>query len=77
LNAAAGPSAGFPWQEIMALGLGLLRLSPAAFWAMTLPELAALARLAGPVLVAPGRAELEELMRRFPDEARGRFSDDR
>ena len=31
----------FPWQEAMRVGFGVLRLSPAAFWAMTPRELAA------------------------------------
>jgi uncharacterized phage protein (TIGR02216 family) len=54
----------------MAAGLGLLRLSPAAFWSMTPRELAAALRsFAG----AAGhdrpltRAALTELMARFPD----------
>ena len=52
----------------MAFGLGRLRLSPDAFWAMTPRELAAAAaprgRAAGP---APDRAMLDALMARFPD----------
>ena len=32
------------WDELMAFGLGVLRLSPAAFWGMTLRELAAAMR---------------------------------
>jgi uncharacterized phage protein (TIGR02216 family) len=54
----------------MAAGLGLLRLEPKAFWAMTPRELeAALRGLFGP---AGGngpltRVDLAELMIRFPD----------
>ncbi len=53
----------------MAAGLGLLRLEPRAFWAMTPRELAA---ALGPALRAPhggapSRTDLELLMRRFPD----------
>lgn len=52
----------------MAAGLGLLRLSPAHFWAMTPRELErALSAFAGPRRDPPGRAALEALMRAFPD----------
>ncbi len=54
----------------MAAGLGLLRLSPAHFWAMTPKELeAALRGLIGPTHAdAPlPRAALTEMMARFPD----------
>ena len=54
----------------MALGLGHLRLPPAAFWTMTPAELAAAIRgLTGGAELAtpPGRAELSRLMARFPD----------
>ncbi|HEY9055561.1 MAG TPA: rcc01693 family protein [Aurantimonas sp.] len=59
----------FPWQEAMGAGLGLLRLSPPAFWAMTPRELAAaLAPLtAAGGAMPPQRADLAALMRRFPD----------
>lgn len=52
----------------MALGLGLLRLEPAGFWAMTPRELAlALSAFAPARDDAPVRGALEALMRRFPD----------
>jgi len=52
----------------MTAGLGLLRLSPAAFWAMTPTELDwALAALSPPQGGAPDRAALDALMARFPD----------
>ncbi len=56
----------FPWGEVMALGLGDLRLSPDAFWAMTPRELFAAAgvRMTQPM----GRDALNALMARFPDE---------
>jgi uncharacterized phage protein (TIGR02216 family) len=57
----------------MAIGLGLLRLPPAAFWSMTPKELdAALTGLFGLLdhSEAPPRHALAALMRRFPDEGR-------
>ncbi len=52
----------------MAFGLGRLKLTPAAFWGMTLKELAAVVR----VFASAGagslqRGALSELMRRYPD----------
>ncbi len=54
----------------MAVGLGRLRMAPAVFWAMTLPELAAAIRGvagraagAGPI----SRPGLAALMQRYPD----------
>ncbi|HEX7072584.1 MAG TPA: phage tail assembly chaperone [Hyphomicrobiaceae bacterium] len=54
----------------MAAGLGLLRLPPAAFWAMTPKELAAaLGALHGPARIdPPSRTELRRLMQAYPDE---------
>jgi uncharacterized phage protein (TIGR02216 family) len=52
----------------MGFGLGMLRLSPAAFWAMTPREIAAAMRAVLPE--APGgfgKTRLEALMRRYPD----------
>ena len=54
----------------MATGLGVLRLSPVDFWAMTVPELAAACRGASGVtggVEPPARQGLDELMMRFPD----------
>ncbi|WP_280139055.1 MULTISPECIES: rcc01693 family protein [Phyllobacterium] len=65
--AADQPVDAFPWDAIMKAGLGLLRLAPSAFWAMTLRELnAAFARPRA--LLAPTRSEIEQLMRMFPDD---------
>lgn len=64
------PVASFiPWDDAMALGLGVLRLSPATFWAMTPRELRAAAngiygRHTGEPL---NRAALDDLMTQFPD----------
>lgn len=54
----------FPWERVMQLGLGELRLSPREFWNSTLRELAMAADPAHSPLV---RNELDLLMRRFPD----------
>ena len=54
----------------MAVGLGLLGLTPAAFWAMTPKELAAAIRgRLGPLPDAPpSKGELIAMMTRFPDQ---------
>lgn len=56
----------FPWAEIMAAGLGTLRLSPRDFWAATPREIAAALprRRRG----ALPRAALAKLLEQFPDE---------
>jgi uncharacterized phage protein (TIGR02216 family) len=56
----------------MAFGLGVLRLSPTDFWAMSPREIEAAARgLSGPpVQSAPRRSALEALMKRFPDRSK-------
>ncbi len=52
----------------MGLGLGVLGLAPKDFWAMTWRELeAAMRGRAGPMPIAPSRADLGALMQRFPD----------
>lgn len=52
----------------MRFGLGVLRLPPASFWAMTPRELALALEAFGPRLgAAPGRAALERMMGAFPD----------
>jgi uncharacterized phage protein (TIGR02216 family) len=56
----------FPWRQLMAAGLGELRLPPAAFWASTPREIAA--AFAPRPRDAPGRDRLEELLNLFPDE---------
>ncbi|KKB82735.1 hypothetical protein VW29_15675 [Devosia limi DSM 17137] len=58
----------FPWEAAMRFGFGVLRLAPAAFWALTPRELAAAFRaVAGDRQGAPGRGELAAMMERFPD----------
>lgn len=51
----------------MAVGFGLLRLSPGAFWAMTPIEFERAARPLSRRVAAPARADLARLMRAFPD----------
>jgi uncharacterized phage protein (TIGR02216 family) len=56
----------FPWASVIRFGLGRLRLAPETFWALSLPELAALIGAE----THPGHAtrnDLEDLMARFPD----------
>lgn len=63
---------GLPWGHIMWLGLGVLKLPPAQFWAMTLKELQAACGSApggGFGDAPPSRSGLEALMMRFPDRA--------
>jgi len=57
----------FPWREAIGFGLGVLRLSPREFWAMTPRELAyAIEAVRG--RAAPlERAAFDDLMRRYPD----------
>lgn len=58
----------FPWSRAIGFGLGVLKLSPDAFWAMTPRELALAAEaVLGPAARPPGRSVLAELMKRFPD----------
>ncbi|GAA3855277.1 phage tail assembly chaperone [[Pseudomonas] carboxydohydrogena] len=60
----------FPWDEAIGLGLGVLRLSPAQFWAMTPRELAFAIRAARGVVPEPiDRTSLDNLIQKFPDRA--------
>jgi uncharacterized phage protein (TIGR02216 family) len=51
----------------MVFGLGRLRLSPEAFWAMTPRELAAAMKPWQPAAPPMQRGALADLMREFPD----------
>lgn len=65
MSAAPQP---FPWEAVIAAGLGALRLSPREFWAATPREIAAAMRgLNGPASLAFARVDLEALKARFPD----------
>jgi uncharacterized phage protein (TIGR02216 family) len=56
----------FPWDDFMRLGLGVLKLSPGAFWAATPREIAAaFPRARREVLQRDG---LAALMNNFPDD---------
>ena len=58
----------FPWAEAIGFGLGVLRLPPQAFWAMTPRELAhAIRAVRGASHEPMNRAALDDLMTRFPD----------
>jgi uncharacterized phage protein (TIGR02216 family) len=53
---------------VIHVGLGLLRLSPRDFWAMTPVEFAAAAGLSRRAsALPPTRADLSRLMHEFPD----------
>jgi uncharacterized phage protein (TIGR02216 family) len=58
----------FPWAEAMGFGFGVLRLAPDAFWRMTPRELAhAIRAVRGPAVAPLARADLDDLLARFPD----------
>jgi uncharacterized phage protein (TIGR02216 family) len=58
----------FPWSQALAIGLGVLRLSPEQFWRMTPREFAAALRgLYGDPAPPFDRAVLDALVKRFPD----------
>ena len=67
MNAAAGRANEFPWDSVMAAAFGLLRLSPGDFWSMTPREMERAMSVLGGRAGAPGREDLAELMKRFPD----------
>ena len=68
----------FPWIAAIGFGLGVLRLSPAAFWSMTPRELAAAIRARrGEAGVPVDRQTLQALMQRFPDHSDDGARDER
>ena len=72
MNAATGEARRFPWDDVIALGLGLLRLSSRDFWAMTPMELAHVVRArSGRIVAAPERSAVETLRKLFPDRQKG------
>ena len=56
----------FPWDQMMAMGLGMLRLSPREFWAATPREIAAAFPTRKPHALP--RGVLDDLLQQFPDE---------
>jgi len=59
----------FPWDVVMHVGLCLLRLPAKDFWTLTPVEFFLMTSGARPRAPATDRAELDELMRAFPDQA--------
>ena len=65
MNQASEP---FPWQQLMRFGFGVLRLSPAQFWSLSLPELNAAIEAHFPKKAEPlSRKWLEQAMTNHPD----------
>ena len=58
----------FPWDTVMAVGFGLLRISPKTFWSMTPREIERAMSVIWPASgLNLGREELAALMSAFPD----------
>jgi uncharacterized phage protein (TIGR02216 family) len=65
---ARSSHAPFPWGSVLAFGLGVLRLSPRDFWAMTPRELnAAFEGVYGRVSETPRLADFAAIMAAHPD----------
>jgi uncharacterized phage protein (TIGR02216 family) len=63
-----GSARAFPWDDAIAFGLGVLRLAPRDFWAMSPRELECVLRsVGGQGAIAPDAAALAHLMARYPD----------
>jgi uncharacterized phage protein (TIGR02216 family) len=58
----------FPWKDAIGFGLGVLRLSPDAFWRMTPRELAYAIETTTGRGRPLARATLRDLMKRYPDD---------
>lgn len=58
----------FPWADAMQFGFGILRLSPAAFWAMTPRELSAAHNALNRTNPPLDKWRLGEMMQKFPDQ---------
>lgn len=58
----------FPWDAVMAFGLGTLKLSQDAFWRTTPREIsAAFKAYSCGASTPPTRSQLDTLMTRYPD----------
>lgn len=62
-------AAGVDYAAMMETAYKVLRLEPAAFWNLTMPEFRVLLRTAHPSPTFPQVEELREMMRRYPDAA--------
>ena len=66
MSRAAPP---FPWPRVIGFGLGVLRLTPEAFWKMTPREMAwAIEAVTGRAGTPLSHIELAALMTRYPDD---------
>lgn len=63
--AAPSPTEPFPWRTLMAVFIGERRMAPAAFWALSVPEILAVLSPSAPS--ATRRETLTRLMEAFPD----------
>ncbi len=60
-----------PWSQLMAFGLGYLKLAPHVFWSMTLREMdSAIEGCFGKTMKPgfPSRLAVNDLMAEYPDE---------
>ncbi|HEX4295215.1 MAG TPA: phage tail assembly chaperone [Rhizomicrobium sp.] len=58
----------FRWSAVLELGIGAMRLAPAIFWAMSIPEWRAAVAARGARRAAPlARGEFERMMKEHPD----------
>ena len=60
----------FDWAGVMRAGIGGLRLLPRDFWGLTPAELMLMLGV-GPTAARIDRARLEQMVREFPDLAKG------
>jgi len=66
---AIKPEESIPWEELMAIALGVLNLTPKTFWAMTPAEFKAIynGRMELIFDLPPTREQIKEFMQKFPD----------
>ena len=61
----------FPWGRVMQFAFGTLRLSPEAFWSMTMREMnCAMRQNFGDETSLISRANMENLMQKHPDKVK-------
>lgn len=66
IRSTDAPPQSFPWDAVLHFGLGLLRLTPCAFWSLSLRELMVMGGAARP-RDSIDRAALSAMMSRWPD----------